>query len=260
VRILRPPVRVYDGPADLAARHGHHAFPLAFSADGQWLATTSDVTTVAIWDARRRSFVNTLALGGVVSDVSLSPDGTMLAVSVENRDGSGRLDVVSVPRLHSIAPVRAPVGQWGRFSRDRRLLLYGDDAGRAWLFDTRTWKPRGQPLVGHTRAVLTVTLSSDGRTLATTSLDGTTRLWDVPSGRAIGTALPGVPDHPVSATFVDGGRSLVAVYDNGRGYLWDVRPDSWARRACEVAGRTLTRAEWHDVLPERDYAPACSRH
>jgi hypothetical protein len=108
--------------------------------------------------------------------------------------------------------------------------------------------------------VLTVSLSADGRTLATTSLDGMTRLRDVASGRTIGTALPGVADHPVSGAFVDGGRGLVTVYDNGRGYLWDVRPDSWARRACEVAGRTLTRAEWNEVLPERDYAPACTRH
>jgi WD40 repeat protein len=215
---------------------------------------------VAIWDAQRRRYANSLAFGGPVTDVSLRPDGTTLAVMVENLDGSGQLDAVAVPLLHSIASVRAPVGQWGRFSRDGRLLLYGDDAGRAWLFDTRTWKPRGRPLVGHTRAVLTVSLSSDGRTLATTSLDGTSRLWDVPSGRAIGTALPGVPDHAVSGAFVDGGRSLVTVYDNGRAYLWDVRPDSWARRACEVAGRTLTRAEWHDVLPERPYAPECPRH
>lgn len=144
-------------------------------------------------------------------------------------------------------------GRTGQLNAGRRCA--GD-----CRFRTRTWKPRGQPVVGHTSAVLTVTLSSDGRTLATTSLDGTTRLWDAASGRAIGTALPGVPDHPVSGAFVDGGRSLVTVYDNGRAYLWDVRPDSWARRACEVAGRTLTRAEWHDVLPERDYAPACPRH
>ena len=31
------------------------------------------------------------------------------------------------------------------------------------------------------------------------------------------------------------------------------------RRACAVAGRTLTRAEWNDALPERTYAPACAR-
>ena len=27
--------------------------------------------------------------------------------------------------------------------------------------------------------------------------------------------------------------------------------------ACAVAGRTLTRTEWTDALPGRDYAPAC---
>jgi hypothetical protein len=32
------------------------------------------------------------------------------------------------------------------------------------------------------------------------------------------------------------------------------------RRARAIAGRTLTRAEWHDALPERDYAPACADH
>ena len=30
------------------------------------------------------------------------------------------------------------------------------------------------------------------------------------------------------------------------------------QRACTIAGRTLTRAEWDDVLPARDYAPACT--
>jgi hypothetical protein len=103
-------------------------------------------------------------------------------------------------------------------------------------------------------------LSPDDRTLATTSSDGTTQLWDTPSGRPIGDALPGVADHPVSAAFVEGGTHLVTLYDDGRGYLWDLRPQSWARRACEVAGRTLTRAEWQTALPERDYAPACAHH
>jgi WD40 repeat protein len=136
--------------------------------------------------------------------------------------------------------------------------LYGDDAGRAWVFDTRTWT-HGAPLEGHTGAIVTVNLSPDGATLATTSADGTTRLWDLASGRAIGTPLPGIPNHSVSAAFVDGGRQLATVYDNGRGYLWDVAPESWARRACTVAGRTLTRAEWKDALPERGYAPECAQ-
>jgi WD40 repeat protein/DNA-binding SARP family transcriptional activator len=248
-RPLGPPIPAGSGPP---------AFALAFSADRRWLATTSG-ETATIWDAQRRTFVKGLTPGGLVADVSLSPDGTTLAATVDNGPGSGELDIVSVPFLKSIAHVPAPEGRWGRFSRDGRLLLYGDQAGRAWLFDARTWTPRGKPLVGHTDALLTVSLSPDDQMLATTSLDGTTRLWDVPSGRAIGTALPGVPNHRVSGAFVDGGRGFVTAYDNGRGYLWDVRAESWARRACDVAGRTLTHHEWQDVLPERDYAPACAR-
>jgi WD40 repeat protein len=107
--------------------------------------------------------------------------------------------------------------------------------------------------------VLSVDLSPDGRTLATSSGDGTTRLWELASGRPIGTPLPGVPGHPVTSTFVNGGRGLVAVYDNGRGYRWDISPRSWERRACAVAGRTLTQTEWKHVLPERGYAPACAQ-
>ena len=53
------------------------------------------------------------------------------------------------------------------------------------------------------------------------------------------------------------GTHLIAAYDNGRAYRWDIRPVSLVRQACQVAGRRLTRAEWHEFLPSRDYDPAC---
>jgi hypothetical protein len=59
------------------------------------------------------------------------------------------------------------------------------------------------------------------------------------------------------ARFAPSGAHLYVVFANGRGYRWDVRPSSWKRHACIVAGRRLTAAEWHDALPDRAYAPAC---
>ena len=50
---------------------------------------------------------------------------------------------------------------------------------------------------------------------------------------------------------------MFAVFRDGRGYRWDVRAASWERQACQIAGRRLTRAEWHEALPDRTYAPAC---
>jgi WD40 repeat protein len=102
-------------------------------------------------------------------------------------------------------------------------------------------------------------LSPGDDVLATSSDDGTTQLWDVASGRPIGTPLPGVPGGPARAAFVAGGTGLVTIGRDGRGSLWDLRPESWVRRACAVAGRTLSLSEWRDALPERDYAPACRR-
>jgi WD40 repeat protein len=245
-----------DTPAEDAA------WSLTFSGDGRWLATAGiPPPSLRLRDVRHRRLVSTSLLSpyDVAVDVTFSPDGTKLAVAAHDPEGSGAaIEVLSVPQLSQLTTVRAPAGKTVQFSRDGRLLLLGDNQGRVWLYDTRTWRPRGRPLAAHTGAVDTVNLSPNGQTLATTSDDGTTRLWDVPSRRPIGAALPGLAQHDTAAAFVDGGNRLVTLQDNGRGYLWDVQPQSWARRACQVAGRTLTRTEWNDALPERAYAPACA--
>jgi WD40 repeat protein/DNA-binding SARP family transcriptional activator len=254
-RPLGPLQRAYDDAA----------WSLAFSGDGRWLATAGLGTpaSLRLWDVRRRIIVKTAQLSAyaVAADATFSPDGTKLAAPVHDPNGSASsIEVLSVPHLEQVKTVRAPAGRCVQFSPDGRLLVFGDDQGRVWFYDTRTWRPRGRPLAAHTRAVDTVNFSPDGQTLATTSDDGTTRLWDVASRRPIGAALPGLAGHDLAAAFVDGGTHLVTLHDNGRGDLWDIRLRSWARRACQVAGRTLTRAEWDDALPERAYAPACAAH
>jgi hypothetical protein len=51
---------------------------------------------------------------------------------------------------------------------------------------------------------------------------------------------------------------VIAGYDTGLAYRWDIRPESLAHQACQIAGRTLTRAEWGEFLPGRAYEPACT--
>jgi WD40 repeat protein/DNA-binding SARP family transcriptional activator len=263
---LRDPRRL--GPLQPAyADHpfaNSEAWSLAFSGDGRWLATAgAPLPSLRLWDVRRRRIVKTSYLPpySLATDVALSPDGTKLAAAVNDPgDPATAIQILSVPSLAPMTTVRAPAVKTVQFSPDGRLLAFGDLQGRVRFYDTRTWRPRGRPLIAHTGAVDTVNLSPDGQTLATTSDDGTTRLWDLASRRPIGAALPGPAGHDLAAAFVDGGTHLVTLYDNGRGYLWDIRPQSWARRACRVAGRTLTRAEWNDALPEHTYAPACAAH
>ena len=91
----------------------------------------------------------------------------------------------------------------------------------------------------------------------TAGIDGRIRLWDVATRRPIGTPLPAAENVNAVASFAPDGAHVYAVFADGRGYRWDVRPAAWERQACRVAGRRLTRGEWHDALPGRRYAPAC---
>lgn len=237
----------------LEPAHGEGTWGLSFSADGRWLATGAGDGIVRLWDARRRTAVESTVRR--VVDLSLSNDGTVLAATLREDNFSGGLELYSVPELELIRTLRVPVGTLGRFSADGRSLIYGDRAGRVWTFDTQTWKPRGRPLSGLV-PLLEADVSADGRLLATTSEDGTARLWDIASGRPIGGPLPGGSGDVVGAAFVGEGSRLAVVHEGG-GYVWDVRPSSWKRHACAVAGRTLTRDEWENALPQREYAPAC---
>jgi hypothetical protein len=39
--------------------------------------------------------------------------------------------------------------------------------------------------------------------------------------------------------------------------LWDVDPHSWAKRACDIANRNLTREEWRKYLGDLPYRKTC---
>jgi WD40 repeat protein len=111
-------------------------------------------------------------------------------------------------------------------------------------------------LGGQNGAVISVTYSPDGTEVMTTSSDGKFRLIDVATGKLVGPPLPGSAA-PGWGTFFPDGKQIAATFWDGKGMVWNVDPQAWAAQACRIAHRNLTRAEWHDFLPQRPYRAVC---
>ena len=78
---------------------GGSVISLCYSADGRYLASCSEAT-FQIWDLRTNACACNLDSVGVLSGVSISPDGATLLVSRETEGGGrGRIDVYDVAKL-----------------------------------------------------------------------------------------------------------------------------------------------------------------
>jgi WD40 repeat protein len=209
-----------------------------------------------VWDvATHRLLDSPIQVGGAVYGVAFSPNGKTLAVASE--DGTlTAYDLATRRRLFTYT------GNQGllrvAFSPDDNTLAVASPNGTL-LIDPRTGRSQGEPLTGHSSIVTDVAFSSSGNTLATSSLDGTVILYDVSSRQAIGDPLTAGYGAVGLVSYAPDGHTLAAGYGEGQIVLWDINPDAWQRRACNLAGRNLTRDEWHQYLGTRPYQRTCSQ-
>jgi WD40 repeat protein len=227
---------------------------LSFSPDGATLATASglgvrllDMATGAV------SVIGSKQVG----DLAFSADGAVIAFSRPDQGGAEVWDVTA--RTLIVAVEGTPPPFWDlsvALSPDGRTLAVGG-FGRV----VRVWDVRTGTLVHELdqggNGALTLEFSPDGRVLAVSGFEPVASLWDVETGIQIGPQLT-AGDRRTMIDLSPDGRRLLETHGNGQGAVWDVDPESWAQRACAIAGRTLTPEEWDEFLPGRPYEPACT--
>jgi WD40 repeat protein len=107
-------------------------------------------------------------------------------------------------------------------SPDGERLASGED-NAIHLWNLKTLEPL-EPLLGHTGFITAIAFSPDGRTLASSSLDNTTRLWDLELGAQLG-AMP-----------TAGRTSLLAFSPDGQTLATASRVKQWADGSSSPVG------------------------
>jgi WD40 repeat protein len=198
---------------------------VAFSPDGQILATSSVDSTVKLWRLPDGKLLRTLQHPGGVTSVAFSPDGQHLV--------SGSYDSkVRVWRTMDGALSRTLAGHTGTvwsvaYSPDgTRIASSGEDrtvklwrAGDGALTNT---------LKGHTLNVWSIAFSPDGLLLGSGSFDKTIKLWRVETGALIRTFI-GSEEAVVHIDFSPDGQLIASGGDDKQIRLWRVADGTIAK-------------------------------
>jgi WD40 repeat protein len=137
------------------------AMSIVFSPDGKTLISGSPAqNSLILWNVATGKRIRSIEGASSIRVVTFSPDGKLMATS--HGPGSAR----------------------------------GNGSIQVW--DTTTWKER-MALMGHTVMCLGIGFSADGKTLASASVDGTVKLFDLTAvpAPAVTVRAGGPPREPV---------------------------------------------------------------
>ena len=214
---LSQAIYVYDGKyREFNRLQGHEdrVNGVAFSLDGETIATASCDNTVKLWNRQGKLLQTITGHKNSVFGIAFSRDGEIVASA--SSDNTVKLWNLQGKLLQTLTGHEDEV--FGVvFSPDGETI-----ATASWDNTVKLWNLQGQllqTLTGHEDEVFGVAFSPDGETIATASWDNTVKLWNL-QGKLLQT-LSGHKNSVYSVAFSPDGETIATASDDKTVKLWN---------------------------------------
>ena len=203
-------------PASGGVNHDDNVTAVAFSPDGQFVATASFDRSAWIWKSAGQETIARLNHEGVVWALDFSKDGKYLATA--SWDGLAAVWDASSGRRLAQMPHQKHAVTAVAFSPDGRFLATAseDKVARLWEWALEREKKR----LDHKDHLTAVAFSPNGKFLVTASDDKTARVWEPATGQQIATLEHGTGVTAIA--FSRDGNTLATATRDGTAQAWDV--------------------------------------
>lgn len=180
---------------------------IAFSPDGQTIASGSADRTVKLWKLNSTVPRSTLAgHSSLIDAVAFSPDGQIIASG--SWDYTIKIwDVETGELIHTFAEHSGWI-KCIAISSDRQILASGSADRTIKIWNLNTGEVQ-KTLSGHSSAVHSIVISQDGKTLVSGSADQTIKIWNLDSGE-VKLTLEGHTESVNSLTLSPTGQILIS--------------------------------------------------
>jgi WD40 repeat protein len=184
------------------------------SPDGETIYLCGQDAQLHVWSVAQQRRVAVWPMEKAIVSLDISPDGKKLLAGDD-----ANAHIIDATTGKPIATIKCGEGfSAARFVDNARRVVTTSSEAMAQLWDAATAQQIGT-LSGHLKAIDSIAMAPDGDRIATSSDDGTVRVWGAHSGKEL--SLIGSPNDDGTntmqlPTFLADNRSLAVVVDNDK--------------------------------------------